>query len=1456
MNQGPWPKDSLPMDSDCAKLAEAFNILSMRLANDDCHVSYELLRRAEVLTQHPSSPAKLDGYDWVARPIEDASVRARLRAVTLNNMGCIQQKLGRPYTALRYLMSAMEIERRAHMAEKREGTLLNMCATLSQLGRHVEAREHAAAAVRILKGKKDGGLASTQPLAGDLLKKGETERDRPSRQQRTSKEGEGGSLDGLRASGPSGSDGGHGSWEDLASPAGIRITNGTRNGNHNGFTVHSRSGDMVAQGALHFSPRGSSNLGSNGNSQKAFREGQHWWGSNHSLSSSLLPSPRRWGISIAAELAGDTVRIKVIRHESRGEDGGCTSRAHRLTDHCDSPSGDGGDPWPPRHCHHPDGFPGSDNLHVHSRSRSSFKNVLIWTESSCGFSSSQRRRNNSRRGTAAATAREGSSGKSAQDVCLRPWTTPSREPPVKSFPAGTHESHLDLPGVRKRRYRPQSVQYYIVHSLSQALPMAKEENRVRGWLCQDDNDDDNDSHTDDDAKDILPSPLVHPVERPACGSIRGFESDDDDDVTDNSPSPSLLPVTMVVPVSPAINRVKSANQTSTTGNSSPETRLNTSVCEGSGNCTAGTAAASAQIASASLGWMTTGRLSGRSAMARRISASCPPVPECDTDDETDDSEIWMTSRRRMVTASPAADQDHPESRARMVWTAGSLNGHFGIEEGSSEVMKGGASGRQHAPATTKRPYLPKTPRPPLPKSSPTLTAVSAHSLASGNAHDTPLPPPKSPSSIGMQVRHPSSSLSPSAPLCKGQDVSSIGHVACMGLELPPSTASCSSRSSSKSSRHLPSRQDQGNKLDEKGKLQGLTTEEEKLVPSLISAGSGLDHEADKGGPPTRNPIGPGCHDESEAEDGDGGHREGKGVRTRPFIPTLSLDKATKVRASAIEGARSLRRQIRSRARRGLRTAGDVHPQRDSRYCIQGKDGGDAHSRDTIREGGGGGGGYMDGVFGEAAESNSGRELSSSKGLDVMLVIALHNLAVEHEFLGELPQAYVSYNRAFALAKSVWGKRSGMARFIRKSLSGFKRKHRRTRTAWQKTEPAAAIAAGADRPVAGPDLSSSPGRSPSTRAKSHHSALTRFQCDAMPASWSSSPLGMPVKKGNAISRPRAKHNNLTLTPNPVPNGNTNPFDRSPLTTIGHGHNNDGCCCYNNSEHSDGISSDNSGNERSRRHRTSGSCYNVASHGSDWDDERSGKVSSPQERPIIHQGEDTARHHDDDHQQKDLAEDHHDHDGILSERSLSVWNKSWPGSPVTGSRDPFVHHEPLPQHSRKSWVPFGYETTRTTGEGHRRVMTAGSSSSRHRSSKNAGYSTTSGGSRAKGNHRSRGRGKGSSVQKLFSFIDLAAGRLAEWKPSTTAVDGSSIENSFLRTCSGYINDNISSGNTLNIMRRKERKTMSGGEPGYGGQRSVPALPLTAQGLARRRRFWDNAVMRIYLHPQGQKRKMAPR
>jgi tetratricopeptide (TPR) repeat protein len=113
----------------CKTVGEMCNLLAMTyLQQEDFGMALELLKKAEILTER--DPAG--------------------RAVTYNNMACYYRRMGKLHVALTNLTKALKIESRLQKVDNRADTHLNMCAVLSQLGRHQGALEHAQSSLILL----------------------------------------------------------------------------------------------------------------------------------------------------------------------------------------------------------------------------------------------------------------------------------------------------------------------------------------------------------------------------------------------------------------------------------------------------------------------------------------------------------------------------------------------------------------------------------------------------------------------------------------------------------------------------------------------------------------------------------------------------------------------------------------------------------------------------------------------------------------------------------------------------------------------------------------------------------------------------------------------------------------------------------------------------------------------------------------------------------------------------------------------------------------------------------------------------------------------------------------------------------------------------------------------------------------------------------------------------------
>ncbi|KAE8905516.1 hypothetical protein PF005_g13865 [Phytophthora fragariae] len=121
--------DSNEVWASCRTVGEMCNLLAMTyLQQEEFRVVLELLKKAEILTErHPAG-----------------------RAVTLNNLACYYRRQGNLHKALTYLNEALKIESRLDNLPNKADTHLNMCAVLSQLGKHQSALGHAQSALIFL----------------------------------------------------------------------------------------------------------------------------------------------------------------------------------------------------------------------------------------------------------------------------------------------------------------------------------------------------------------------------------------------------------------------------------------------------------------------------------------------------------------------------------------------------------------------------------------------------------------------------------------------------------------------------------------------------------------------------------------------------------------------------------------------------------------------------------------------------------------------------------------------------------------------------------------------------------------------------------------------------------------------------------------------------------------------------------------------------------------------------------------------------------------------------------------------------------------------------------------------------------------------------------------------------------------------------------------------------------
>eukprot|EP01062_Namystynia_karyoxenos_P084569 TRINITY_DN9989_c0_g1_i2.p1 TRINITY_DN9989_c0_g1~~TRINITY_DN9989_c0_g1_i2.p1 ORF type:complete len:1687 (+),score=468.21 TRINITY_DN9989_c0_g1_i2:144-5063(+) len=119
-----------------------------------------LLRKALMLTAGAEAP----DTDCFA---QGADGRLRLRAVTYNNLGCLEKKRGDFELALKYLRSALDIERTLEdtygQPAAAPATAMNLCAVLTKLGRQHEALVEAERAVRCVVAQRQRQPERTAP---------------------------------------------------------------------------------------------------------------------------------------------------------------------------------------------------------------------------------------------------------------------------------------------------------------------------------------------------------------------------------------------------------------------------------------------------------------------------------------------------------------------------------------------------------------------------------------------------------------------------------------------------------------------------------------------------------------------------------------------------------------------------------------------------------------------------------------------------------------------------------------------------------------------------------------------------------------------------------------------------------------------------------------------------------------------------------------------------------------------------------------------------------------------------------------------------------------------------------------------------------------------------------------------------------------------------------------------
>ncbi|CAN0232490.1 unnamed protein product, partial [Ectocarpus sp. 4 AP-2014] len=131
-SHGPSSEETREVAAD---LVLAYNHLAMkRLSENNIKASVRLLQKASLLTSR--------GQPFLGK------ARLQARALTLNNLGCLMKKWGKPRESVKFLARALRIEAKVPGgADNPAGTHVNMSAALSTIGLHREAATHAGHAI-------------------------------------------------------------------------------------------------------------------------------------------------------------------------------------------------------------------------------------------------------------------------------------------------------------------------------------------------------------------------------------------------------------------------------------------------------------------------------------------------------------------------------------------------------------------------------------------------------------------------------------------------------------------------------------------------------------------------------------------------------------------------------------------------------------------------------------------------------------------------------------------------------------------------------------------------------------------------------------------------------------------------------------------------------------------------------------------------------------------------------------------------------------------------------------------------------------------------------------------------------------------------------------------------------------------------------------------------------------
>ena len=129
--------------ASCERFIVLCNSIAMGMINGKrAELAYEILEKALAVSTKSGPMSR------------HANTRKRMRAATLNNMGCYWKSRREYGQALRFLQKAASLEAKtmgvSAEADSPARTHLNLCSVLSALGRHAQALDHACVAKKVL----------------------------------------------------------------------------------------------------------------------------------------------------------------------------------------------------------------------------------------------------------------------------------------------------------------------------------------------------------------------------------------------------------------------------------------------------------------------------------------------------------------------------------------------------------------------------------------------------------------------------------------------------------------------------------------------------------------------------------------------------------------------------------------------------------------------------------------------------------------------------------------------------------------------------------------------------------------------------------------------------------------------------------------------------------------------------------------------------------------------------------------------------------------------------------------------------------------------------------------------------------------------------------------------------------------------------------------------------------